>query len=86
MATEELYFVLRVNNPAIAVAVESKPGLGDDGIKNAFDVLGEVNEQPLRLNRRLTSRPDDVKCVDLHPKEPWMLCALYNGHVHVMNY
>lgn len=44
--------------------------------------------QPLRLDikRRLTSRSDRVKCVDLHPAEPWMLCALYNGHVHVMNY
>lgn len=44
--------------------------------------------QPLRLDikRRLTSRSDRVKCVDLHPSEPWMLCALYNGHVHVMNY
>ncbi|XP_037024935.1 coatomer subunit beta' [Bradysia coprophila] len=43
---------------------------------------------PLRLDikRRLTSRSDRVKCVDLHPTEPWMLCALYNGHVHVMNY
>ncbi|CAG9808919.1 unnamed protein product [Chironomus riparius] len=43
---------------------------------------------PLRLDikRRLTSRSDRVKSVDLHPTEPWMLCALYNGHVHVMNY
>jgi hypothetical protein len=44
--------------------------------------------KPLRLDikRRLTSRSDRVKSVDLHPSEPWMLCALYNGHVHVMNY
>uniref|UniRef100_A0A336LNK6 Coatomer subunit beta' n=1 Tax=Culicoides sonorensis TaxID=179676 RepID=A0A336LNK6_CULSO len=43
---------------------------------------------PLRLDikRKLTSRSDRVKSVDLHPTEPWMLCALYNGHVHVMNY
>lgn len=43
---------------------------------------------PLKLDikRRLTSRSDRVKCVDLHPTEPWMLCALYNGHVHIMNY
>ncbi|XP_001992783.2 coatomer subunit beta' [Drosophila grimshawi] len=27
-----------------------------------------------------------VKCVDLHPTEPWMLCALHNGHVQIMNY
>ncbi|XP_037957982.1 coatomer subunit beta' [Teleopsis dalmanni] len=43
---------------------------------------------PLKLDikRRITSRSDRVKCVDLHPSEPWMLCALYNGHVHIMNY
>uniref|UniRef100_A0A1A9W071 Coatomer subunit beta' n=1 Tax=Glossina brevipalpis TaxID=37001 RepID=A0A1A9W071_9MUSC len=43
---------------------------------------------PLKLDikRRLTSRSDRVKCVDIHPSEPWMLCALYNGHVHIMNY
>lgn len=47
-----------------------------------------LNLQPLRLDikRKLTSRSDRVKSVDLHPSEPWMLCALYNGHVHVMNY
>ena len=31
---------------------------------------------PLKLNirRKLTSRSDRVKSVDLHPDEPWMLC------------
>uniref|UniRef100_A0AAG5D315 WD repeat-containing protein 55 homolog n=1 Tax=Anopheles atroparvus TaxID=41427 RepID=A0AAG5D315_ANOAO len=48
----------------------------------------DLANMPLRLDikRRLTSRSDRVKSVDLHPTEPWMLCALYNGHVHVMNY
>ena len=43
---------------------------------------------PLRLNirRKLTSRSDRVKCVDLHPEEPWMLCSLYNGNVHIWNF
>lgn len=51
-------------------------------------LLLSIPFQPLRLEikRRLTSRSDRVKCVDLHPSEPWMLCSLYNGHVHVMNY
>lgn len=56
---------------------------------NFNDTINDVIVlQPLRLDikRRLTSRSDRVKCVDLHPTEPWMLCALYNGHVHVMNY
>lgn len=62
--------------------------LNDDEIYNQNYVNCRFNLQPLRLDikRRLTSRSDRVKCVDLHPTEPWMLCALYNGHVHVMNY
>jgi hypothetical protein len=27
-----------------------------------------------------------VKCVDIHSNEPWMLTALYNGHVQMWNY
>ncbi|KAF5288983.1 hypothetical protein FQA39_LY03862 [Lamprigera yunnana] len=43
---------------------------------------------PLRLDikRKLTARSDRVKCVDLHPTEPWMLCSLYNGNINVWNY
>ncbi|XP_047101692.1 coatomer subunit beta' [Schistocerca piceifrons] len=43
---------------------------------------------PLRLDikRRLTARSDRVKCVDLHPTEPWMLASLYNGNVHIWNH
>lgn len=43
---------------------------------------------PLRLDikRKLTARSDRVKCVDLHPTEPWMLASLYNGNVHVWNH
>nr|CAD7585581.1 unnamed protein product [Timema genevievae] len=43
---------------------------------------------PLRLDikRKLTARSDRVKCVDLHPGEPWMLASLYNGNVHVWNH
>ncbi|XP_050309549.1 coatomer subunit beta' [Anthonomus grandis grandis] len=42
---------------------------------------------PLRLDikRKLTARSDRVKAVDLHPTEPWMLCALYSGVVNVFN-
>ena len=43
--------------------------------------------QPLRLDikRKLSARSDRVKCVDLHPTEPWMLASLYNGNVHIWN-
>ena len=36
--------------------------------------------------RKLSARSDRVKCVDVHPTEPWMLASLYNGNVHVWNY
>lgn len=44
--------------------------------------------QPLRLDikRKLTARSDRVKCVDLHPTEPWMLCSLYSGNINVWNH
>ncbi|GIY73245.1 coatomer subunit beta' [Caerostris darwini] len=43
---------------------------------------------PLKLDvkRQLLARSDRVKCVDLHPSEPWMLVSLYNGNVHIWNY
>ncbi|EEB12118.1 Coatomer subunit beta', putative [Pediculus humanus corporis] len=43
---------------------------------------------PLRLDikRKLTTRTDRVKCVDLHPTEPWVLSSLYNGIVDVWNH
>ncbi len=43
---------------------------------------------PLRLDikKKLVSRSDRVKCVDLHPDEPWVLSALYNGHMFIWNY
>ncbi|CAL1283833.1 unnamed protein product [Larinioides sclopetarius] len=43
---------------------------------------------PLKLDvkRQLLARSDRVKCVDLHPTEPWMLVSLYNGNVHIWNY
>ena len=42
---------------------------------------------PLRLDirRELTARSDRIKSVDLHPTEPWLLCSLYSGQVHIWN-
>lgn len=40
----------------------------------------------VRVQRKLSARSDRVKCVDMHPKEPWMLASLYNGNVHVWNH
>lgn len=52
-------------------------------------MLAAINiKMPLKLDvrRKLLSRSDRVKCVDLHPVEPWMLSSLYNGLVHVWNH
>ena len=27
-----------------------------------------------------------MKCVDIHPTEPWLLASLYNGNAHVWNH
>lgn len=40
----------------------------------------------LQIEKKLLSRSDRVKCVDLHPTEPWVLASLYNGNVYVWNY
>eukprot|EP00612_Vaucheria_litorea_P000775 CAMPEP_0171457844 /NCGR_PEP_ID=MMETSP0945-20130129/3755_1 /TAXON_ID=109269 /ORGANISM="Vaucheria litorea, Strain CCMP2940" /LENGTH=1008 /DNA_ID=CAMNT_0011983523 /DNA_START=82 /DNA_END=3108 /DNA_ORIENTATION=+ len=43
---------------------------------------------PLRLEIRkiLSSRSDRVKSVEIHPTEPWVLTALYNGNVFIWDY
>lgn len=38
LATDDCYFILRVDTGAIAAALESKQGLGEDGLEDAFDV------------------------------------------------
>ncbi|OAE32528.1 hypothetical protein AXG93_3242s1510 [Marchantia polymorpha subsp. ruderalis] len=44
--------------------------------------------EPLRLEikRKLAQRSDRVKCVDLHPTEPWILSTLYTGSVYIWNH
>lgn len=45
LATDDCYFILQVDTGAIAAALESKQGLGEDGLEDAFDVLSEISEQ-----------------------------------------
>lgn len=44
--------------------------------------------QPLRLDikKKLSASSERVKSVDLHASEPWVLAALYNGHVMIWDY
>ncbi|KYQ88624.1 WD40 repeat-containing protein [Tieghemostelium lacteum] len=43
---------------------------------------------PLRLDvkKKLSTRSDRVKSVDIHPTEPWILASLFNGNVFIWNY
>ena len=43
---------------------------------------------PLRLSikKKLQNRSERVKCVEIHPTEPWVLSALYSGNVFIWNY
>ena len=50
-------------------------------------LVQNINQEFLSiLQRKLSARSDRVKCVDLHPTEPWMLASLYNGNVHVWDH
>ncbi|CAH0481482.1 unnamed protein product [Peronospora belbahrii] len=40
----------------------------------------------LDIKRKLSSRSERVKSVDLHPTEPWVLSALYSGSLMIWNY
>ncbi|KAI0216345.1 Coatomer subunit beta' [Massospora cicadina] len=40
----------------------------------------------LNIEKKFLTRSDRVKCVDLHPVEPWVLASLYNGNVYIWNY
>ena len=41
---------------------------------------------PWPWQRKLSSHSDRVKSVDIHPTEPWVLSAMYNGHMFLWNY
>lgn len=43
---------------------------------------------PLRLDieKKFIQRSERVKCVDIHPTEPWALTAMYDGHVFIYDY
>ena len=43
---------------------------------------------PLRLDvkKKLSAHSERVKSVDFHQNEPWVLAALYSGHVYVWDH
>ncbi len=40
----------------------------------------------MRAQKTLSATSDRVKSVDIHPTEPWVLAALYSGHLFIWNY
>ena len=40
----------------------------------------------LEIKKKLLSRSERVKCVELHPTLPWVLIALYAGTVVIYDY
>jgi coatomer subunit beta' len=38
------------------------------------------------VKKKLLARSERVKCIDMHPKEPWMLCSLFSGQVHLWDF
>ena len=44
IATEDSYFILKHQADAVAAAAENPEKVTEDGIEDAFDVLGEVSE------------------------------------------
>ena len=48
-----------------------------------------ANEQTKKTTtsqRLLTARSQRVKSVDIHPREPWVLAALFDGKVYIWNF
>ena len=40
----------------------------------------------LDIKKKLLTRSERVKSVELHPNLPWILIALYNGTVNIFDY
>eukprot|EP00172_Hildenbrandia_rubra_P000517 Plantae.Rhodophyta-Hildenbrandia_rubra.ctg12622.p1 GENE.Plantae.Rhodophyta-Hildenbrandia_rubra.ctg12622~~Plantae.Rhodophyta-Hildenbrandia_rubra.ctg12622.p1 ORF type:complete len:944 (-),score=142.09 Plantae.Rhodophyta-Hildenbrandia_rubra.ctg12622:380-3211(-) len=40
----------------------------------------------LEIERILSTQSERVKCVDIHPTEPWVLATQYDGRVQIYNY
>ena len=44
IATEESYFILKYSSEAVAKGMENRAAIPEDGIEEAFDVVGEIGE------------------------------------------
>lgn len=84
------------NVPSGYFAFAVAHGTRYQGLFTRFDALlliGHISYQAqyclllfLDLQKKFSVRSDRVKCVDLHPSEPWILVSLYNGNIYIYNY
>lgn len=42
--------------------------------------------KPTKIDKKLSTFSDRVKMIDMHPREPLVICSLYNGQVTLWNY
>ncbi|BHF84737.1 Coatomer subunit beta' [Sparganum proliferum] len=63
------------------------PSLNRVSTLTCWSFADSRSSMPLRLDvrKKLSSRSDRVKAIDLHSSEPWICASLYNGNVHVWN-
>ena len=54
--------------------------------KNKQALQGQLDNMILDVKKKFSVHSQRVKCIDLHPTEPWMVVSLINGSVYVYNY
>ena len=47
-----------------------------------------VFNKPLKfeIKKKMKSRSERVKCIELHPELPWVLVSLYSGNITIYDY
>jgi len=47
-----------------------------------------ASNKPLKfeIKKKMKSRSERVKCIELHPELPWALVSLYSGNITIYDY
>lgn len=45
-------------------------------------------QKPLKfeIKKKMKSRSERVKCIEMHPELPWVLVSLYSGNITIYDY
>ncbi|KAF3649215.1 Coatomer subunit beta'-1 [Capsicum annuum] len=81
-STTTIFLSLDLNSSAVLILVNFS--LESGRVTSITD--SESSHIRHRKMRKLAQRSERVKCVDLHPTEPWILASLYSGTVCIWNY